>query len=232
LVICALFSLSSLAEAAAGQITEVFADNTNHQLDIVGNDFGSNPSATFGGAALTIVSASATNIITNLPSVPPGTYLLKLSTSTGSNTFDVALADTVGAARVVDSTGKTVGSFLVSTPDGSGYQGVSVTLGASSFVLAMNPNGPVSAYPGVFFQSTNCSGTPYGLPYFGPPVLDEAIFIDGLIYYPTGAAAKVVTLGSNKTPGLCTQASFTSTARPFATIDFSSLGFTPPFHVQ
>src|SRR5438093_13001472 len=98
---CWLAVANAAKPTVVQRLSEVLLDYDQQQLDIIGQNFGASATASLGGNTLTIVSASSTNIIATMPSVPAGTYELELATTNGSNSFEV----TLGAAGPAGPTG-------------------------------------------------------------------------------------------------------------------------------
>ena len=84
LLLAALLAVQANSQTApAPIITDVRVDNTAMTLTINGFDLSDGiPTVTLAMTPLTVISATAMSVVTNLPVLDPGTYLLALSRST------------------------------------------------------------------------------------------------------------------------------------------------------
>jgi hypothetical protein len=129
-----------------------------------------------------------------------------------------------GAVRVVDSQGKAVGSY-----DSNGVS--FIKLQDVFYAVNSDITGPVaSRMPSFKYESDMCEGTPY----WGAraSLAPAAYFSGGTLYYPTGTAQQRV-IASFIMEGACqSQTPVTLSTVDIGTTEFSSLGFTPPFHLE
>jgi hypothetical protein len=146
--------------------------------------------------------------------------------------------------RVVDADGKTFGTML--SYDTARAQVVVTLPGVDHPVQFVVASGAFSAElsKSVYYQSPDCSGTPFVLGSTGliPPVL-----VVGSMGYFTTAGANLIAIASFEFPssspcstadvdtgrGTCCQKSTTEAfGAPARTVLITSLGVTPPFTVQ
>ena len=87
-VVAGVVYLQAGAQAARERqplITEALVDAENRTLTINGFDFtGEAPTVTLGMTALPVLSVTESGVVTGLPEVLPGTYLLALSWADGA----------------------------------------------------------------------------------------------------------------------------------------------------
>ena len=109
-------------------ITEALVDAENATLTINGFDFGAEvPTVTLGMSALQVLSMSESGVVTGLPEVLPGTYLLALSWADGAGAVFYPTLGAVGPAGPAGPQGEP-GPFL-STGSTSAAYGADAVVG-------------------------------------------------------------------------------------------------------
>ncbi len=149
-------------------------------------------------------------------------------------------------ARLVDATGKQVGSAVALEFDRQS----AVALSATGYVLfaAVTRNGFVEVPVKVLHESSDCSGTAFA--QFQGYRTTRIVTLDGSIAYFAGdpiethsfmsAEARVdpttctTGFGGTILPNgfCCTHSTVTGDAGPVTTFDLATLGVTPPFHLE
>ena len=139
---------------AAPSVTSVYttysAAGTPNGLNINGTGFCaapcSNPSVTLGGTVLTVTSASATVVSTNLPILSDGTYTLSLTGGGGTVVYDLPISAKVaaGATGATGATGTAGAAGAKGATGATGATGAGVT-GAAGATGATGAAGAAGA---------------------------------------------------------------------------------------
>jgi hypothetical protein len=140
-----LLAIASPAAAAPPVVQQVFVDASQQAIAILGKDLGANANSVrvnLAGTALVVRSASPTNIVAGIPPLPPGTYLLIVTTAGGSSQTDVAVGP-LGPSGNTGGTGPTGASGATgpSGATGTGATGPSGPTGAPGASGASGPSG-------------------------------------------------------------------------------------------
>lgn len=127
-----------------------------------------------------------------------------------------------GGLRIVDSTGQVIGPLVLSNS-------APVEIGGSLSLVALTPSGFMDGpLPPFLHENSDCTGKQYlgasSLSFF-KPIYQAA----GIGYYPQ-EPYQLRTVYAGIPPFLCFPT--TSLVGEVGTIDLSSLGFVPPFHVE
>ena len=110
-------------------ITEALVDAENGTLTINGFDFtGEAPTVTLGMSVLPVLSLTETGVVTGLPEVLPGTYLLALSWADGAGAVFYPTLGAVGPAGPAGPQGEP-GPFLSTSSAGSMAYGGDTVVG-------------------------------------------------------------------------------------------------------
>jgi len=148
-----------------------------------------------------------------------------------------------GGLVVRDSNGTLVGPVLGAT---DGVPEVVRTIAGNPVLVSVTATGFFTGNS-VSYEGSGCTGTPL-IAFLVPNyLLPHAAFLGGLLYYPTGPVAThaVVSMkqsgvaladcsGTFTAPDICctTDSPFPTPAAVASTIDVTTFGLTPPFHVE
>ena len=136
--------------------------------------------------------------------------------------------------RVVDSLGQDVGGYV--------YEGgVVFSLPAGQVLLQIRPAGFPEYGNSYYFESSDCSGTPYGFDNSNGNFTSYAYVARSKAVWASGPFRTVVTHSyrlffpsteTNATDGVCQVGTNTAPMAPAVTLDLSTLNLVPPFRVD